>query len=70
MDPQQTGGQPFPGYMPLAGFVPGIFGTYGDGDDLLSSLDSDTRAYVMNNTEEPRSRQDIEDCLRNLHTGK
>lgn len=57
--------QPFSSYM----FAPGIFFSANESDEFLSTLDSDTRDYVMKHTDDFRSRQDIEDCLNRLHHG-
>ncbi len=54
---------PFGSYM----FIPGIFDSDQDRDSYLSSLDSDTRNYVLKHTEEFQSRQDILDCVKELH---
>lgn len=54
---------PFGSYM----FVPGIFFSEMEQNDYLASLDSDTRDYVLKHTDEFRSRQDIEDCVNELH---
>ncbi|MDD3172892.1 MAG: hypothetical protein PHF63_04410 [Herbinix sp.] len=48
-------------------FVPGIFASYEEVNDYLSSLDSDTRDYVIKHTSEFRSRADIIDCVNKLH---
>lgn len=72
MDPIQPIpiGQPYPALQTLSGFVPGVFVNYRDENDYLSSLDSDTRDYVLKHTDEFRTRQDIVDCVNKLHTGK
>lgn len=55
--------QPVSSYM----FAPGIFFTPEDGDKFLSGLDSDTRSYVLNHTDEFRTIEDIRDCIDRLH---
>jgi len=49
------------------GFYPGIFRVT---DDYLSSLDSDTREYVVRHTSEDRSKEDIVKCINELHKGR
>lgn len=58
--------QPISSYM----FAPGIFFTPNDENDFLSSLDSDTRDYVLKHTDEFRTRDDINECISKLHNGK
>lgn len=62
-------GQPVPVLQPSGGFIPGIVANIGNGEDYLASLDSDTRDYVLKHTSEPRSQQDIIDCVNKLHNG-
>jgi hypothetical protein len=57
--------QPVSSYM----FAPGIFFTPEDGDKFLLGLDSDTRSYVLNHTDEFRTIQDIHDCIDRLQKG-
>lgn len=69
MDPSQSavapGLQPIPGYL----FAPGIFLSETDSQAYLSSLDSDTRDYVLKHMKEFRSKRDIEDCIIRLRSG-
>jgi hypothetical protein len=60
--------QQLPGVPPMYPFTfgPGIFPTIEEGNDFLSSLDSDTRDYVIKHTDEFRSRADIEECIQKL----
>lgn len=53
-------------YVNMAYFS-GIFPSATDEKDYLNSLDSDTRAYVINHTDEFRSMGDIIDCVNRLH---
>jgi hypothetical protein len=57
-----------PAILPLGSymFTPGIFDSDMDRDDFLSSLDSDTRDYVMKHTNDFRTRKDIIDCVNKL----
>ncbi len=55
--------QSFAGFV----FAPGIFESEEVRDEYLSSLDSDTRAYVISHTDEFRTRADISDCVNRLH---
>jgi hypothetical protein len=55
--------QPFGGFI----FVPGVFASVDEGNDYLSSLDSDTRDYVIKHTGEFSSKADIIDCVNRLH---
>jgi hypothetical protein len=58
-----------PSFQPTGAFVfaQGIFNTDAEGNDFLSSLDSDTRDYVIKHTDEFRTRNDIFDCVNRLH---
>lgn len=47
-------------------FYPALFDTEEESNDFLSSLDSDTRDYVMKHTDEFRSKSDMIDCVNNL----
>lgn len=58
--------QAMSGYM----FAPGIFFNSEEENNYLSSLDSDTRDYVMKHTDDYRTRGDIEECISKLHRGK
>ncbi len=49
-------------------FAPGVFTQIYEGDKLLQTLDSDTRAYVMKHTDENRTRADVENCINELYT--
>ncbi|HEX3021933.1 MAG TPA: hypothetical protein VHQ24_09805 [Lachnospiraceae bacterium] len=64
MDPisQSTGMNPA-----NAMFFASVFGTLHEEKDYLSTLDSDTRDYVLKHTDEFSSREDLEDCVRRLH---
>lgn len=65
MDPSQSANMAIPpitGYM----FAPGIFLSPEEGDQFLSSLDSDTRDYVLKHTDELRTRRDIDECIARL----
>jgi len=55
--------QPFGNFI----FVPGVFETIEGEHDYLSSLDSDTKNYVMEHTSEFRSKADIIECVNKLH---
>jgi hypothetical protein len=70
VDPGQYPIMNNPAFLPLGGYIfaPGIFLSEVEGNDYLSSLDSDTRDYVLNHTDEFCSRQDIEDCINDLHS--
>lgn len=61
---------PSPAIIPISSFMfaPGIFFTDTEQNDFLSSLDSDTRDYVVKHTDEFRTRQDIDDCINRLHS--
>ncbi len=59
---------PVPMVQTYSGFTPGAFMNFGD--NLLDSLDSDTRDYVIKHTGDNRTRQDILDCIDRLHHGK
>ena len=48
-------------------FAPGIFLDDNDQNNYLSGLDSDTRDYVLKHTDGFRTRQDVEDCVSELH---
>ena len=52
-----------------AALIPGIFPLAESEDDFLSSLDSDTRDYVMKHTNEFRSKNDIINCVNKLRNG-
>lgn len=66
MDPSQI---PFiPPIYPL--FYPGIFNTEREGNDYLDSLDSDTREYVVNHTDEFSSREELLACVNRLRGEK
>lgn len=47
--------------------APGFYVTGDENKDYLSTLDSDTRDYVLKHTDEFRTRQDILDCIDKLH---
>lgn len=55
--------QPYGGFI----FAPGIFASSKEGNDYLSSLDSDTRDYVVKHTDEFRTMADIIECVNKLH---
>lgn len=59
--------QPISSLQPFSGYVPGVFPNINDSNELLSSLDSDTRDYVLKHTHELRSRSDIIACVNKLH---
>ncbi|HHV13774.1 MAG TPA: hypothetical protein GXX75_26250 [Clostridiales bacterium] len=69
MDPMQYSSTIIPAYMPYGGiaFAAGIFMTDGDRDSYLSSLDSDTRSYILNHPEEFGTRQEIDDFVSQMH---
>lgn len=71
MDPIPFASVNYPVFLPIYayGFAPGIFIDDSERNDYLSSLDSDTRDYVLKHTDEFRSRQDIDDCIYKLHNG-
>ncbi len=50
----------------FAQFATNVFTSDIERDNYLSSLDSDTRAYVLKNTGEFRTIQDVEDCVNKL----
>lgn len=56
--------QPISSYM----FAPGIFFSANEGNNFLSSLDIDTKDYVVNHINEFKTRQDIDDCICRLHS--
>lgn len=49
------------------GFIPGVFTSAQDRDEYLSSLDSDTRDYVLKHTGEFSSKADLMECVNKLH---
>ena len=55
--------QPFGNFI----FIPGVFETTEDEHDYLSSLDSDTKNYVIEHTSEFRTKADIIECVNKLH---
>ncbi|MDF2944736.1 MAG: hypothetical protein K0S01_3594 [Herbinix sp.] len=61
--------QPILPLQPLGGFTfgAGVFSSDEDRDGYLSTLDSDTRDYVIKHTGEFRSRADIIECVNKLH---
>lgn len=61
--------QPISPMQPSGTFilVPGLFETVEDENTYLSSLDSDTRDYVIKHTSEFSSRADIIECVNKLH---
>ena len=69
MDPLQfiPVAQPISSLQPIIGFAPGVFPNIKESDDFLSSLDSDTRDYVLKHTDEFRTRSDVIDCVNRLH---
>lgn len=69
MDPVQFGTATNPMLNPTSSFmfVPAVTNNTNAAEDYLSSLDSDTRDYVLKHTDDFRSRQDIEDCVYRLH---
>lgn len=60
MDPTQY-------QMPIFPLVPGFFDSNQDSEDFLSSLDSDTRDYVLKHTDEFSNRDDLYECVNRLH---
>jgi hypothetical protein len=48
---------------------PAFFETEEDSYNFLSSLDSDTRDYVINHTDDFRTKSDIIDCVYKLRNG-
>ncbi len=50
----------------FAQFAAGVFSSDMERDNYLSGLDSDTREYVLKNTDDFRTIQDIEDCINKL----
>jgi hypothetical protein len=69
MGPMQPFGQVYPTIQGTGFIMPGIFPTFDDENDYLSSLDSDTRDYVVKHTDDFRTRQDVIDCVYRLHHG-
>ncbi|HWT27430.1 MAG TPA: hypothetical protein VN131_05775 [Mobilitalea sp.] len=70
MYPIQSGGSSLTPYMLPVGnymFAPGVFLSDEDSNAFLSSLDSDTRDYVIKHTSEFRSKKEIDDCISRLH---
>jgi hypothetical protein len=65
------GMQPSPALQPISSymFAPGIFFSTDESNSFLSSLDSDTRDYVLKHTDDFRTRADIEECINRLHNG-
>lgn len=63
MDPNQ---QVFPFDNVFPALIPAIFNSVQDRDDYLSSLDSDTRDYVLKHTDEFSSKSDLMDCVNKL----
>ena len=49
------------------GFIPGVFSSTQDRDEYLSSLDSDTRDYVLKHTDEFSTKADLMECVNKLH---
>ena len=47
-------------------YYPIFFETREDVDKFLTNYDSDTRAYVINHTDEYRTKRDIIDCVHRL----
>lgn len=64
MDPNQQI-MPFDNIFPA--FIPGIFASTQDRNDYLSSLDSDTRDYVLKHTDDFSSKADLMECVSKLH---
>lgn len=50
----------------FAQFAAGVFSSDMERDNYLSGLDSDTREYVLKNTDSFRTIHDIEDCVNKL----
>ncbi len=46
--------------------IPGIFPTIVDRDNYLSSLDTETRDYILQHTDDFRSVKDIADCVEEM----
>ncbi len=69
MDPMQYSSSLIPAYVPYGSFAfaAGVFLNDADRDDYLSSLDSDTRSYILNHPEEFGTRQKIEDFVSQMH---
>lgn len=44
-----------------------IFSSKDEEDEYLASLDSDTRDYVLKNTDDFSSKSDLIDCVNRLH---
>jgi|GEM_PF-1924740 len=55
--------QPFNTFL----LVPNIFASIEGGNEFLSTLDSDTRDYVIKHSGEFSSKADIIDCIDKLH---
>lgn len=49
---------------------PGIFSTFEESNDFLSTLDSDTKDYVLKHTSDFSTRGELMECVRKLHEGR
>ena len=69
MDPMQYSSTVIPAFVPYGSFAfaAGIFLNDEDRNSYLSSLDSDTRSYILNHPEEFGSRQEIDDFVSQMH---
>jgi hypothetical protein len=45
-----------------------IFTSKDEEEDFLASLDSDTRDYVLKHTDDFRTKEEMLDCIRDLHS--
>lgn len=65
MDPMQYSSTIIPAYVPYGSFAfaAGVFLSDSERDHYLSSLDSDTRSYILNHPKEFGTRQDIDDFV-------
>ena len=65
LSPQQT---PYDNLTYVNSLYVSSIQSYAEGtDDYLSSLDSDTRDYVIQHTGSRRNKADIIDCINELH---
>lgn len=67
MGPMQPMYPMFPNYPIYPAVTSKIIDTDNRKDKFLSNLDSDTRAYVLEHTENGCSTDDLRDCVKKLH---
>ncbi len=66
MDLNYYGQNPLQTPLVINALIPEVFPTIADRDDYLASFDSDTREYILQNTNDIRSISDIEECVRQM----